>query len=425
MEALDMRVTQLGFWTTLMLAMLAAPLHPQAQQDPGPRSGADAGDMLPDLSKEQQDLFDQGLEAFNESEGIGDGFGPRFNLDGCGGCHAHPAVGGTSPETNPQVALATQGGARNQVPSFITSDGPIREVRFRSDGQVHALFVISGRVDDTGEATTCKIRQERFSNSNIIFRIPTPLFGAGLIEQIPDSTIRENRSAHADDKQSLGILGKEQEDSLQDEQLENTLGRFGWKAQHVSLRIFAGEAYNVEMGITNELFSTELEQNDDCQYVEVPNSPIPESGPPSDVDLFTAFMRGLAFPTPSSSEPGGAESIARGAATFGHDQVGCALCHTPELAGVRLHSDLLLHNMGTGLADGITQGGAGPDQFRTAPLWGLGQRLFFLHDGRTKDLVEAISAHKSEGSEANEVIERFDQLDAVTKQDLLNFLRSL
>src|SRR4029453_10448058 len=144
------------------------------------------------------------------------------------------------------------------------------------------------------------------------------------------------------------------------------------------------------MGITNELFETELEQDLYCQYAEVPNSPIPESGPPSDVDLFTVFMRGLASPAASLSEPGGDESIARGAAAFGQDQVGCALCHTPELAGVRLYSDLLLHSMGTKLADGVTQGGAGSDQFRTAPLWGLGQRLFLLHDGRTKDLLEAI-----------------------------------
>jgi len=81
--------------------------------------------------------------------------------------------------------------------------------------------------------------------------------------------------------------------------------------------------------------------------------------------------------------------------------------------------------MGADLADGITQGGAEPDQFRTAPLWGLGQRLFFLHDGRTKDLLEAILAHGDGGSEAKVVIERFNELDNDTKQDLLNFLRSL
>ena len=90
-----------------------------------------------------------------------------------------------------------------------------------------------------------------------------------------------------------------------------------------------------------------------------------------------------------------------------------------------LFSDLLVHHMGIGLADGITQGGAGPDEFRTAPLWGVGQRVFFLHDGRTDNLVEAIRAHKSRGSEANNVVDRFDRLTVSEQQDLINFLRSL
>jgi len=81
--------------------------------------------------------------------------------------------------------------------------------------------------------------------------------------------------------------------------------------------------------------------------------------------------------------------------------------------------------MGTGLADGITQGGAGPDEFRTAPLWGVGQRVFFLHDGRTTSLIEAIKAHRGRGSEANKIIERFNKLSIRQQQDLINFLRSL
>ena len=92
---------------------------------------------------------------------------------------------------------------------------------------------------------------------------------------------------------------------------------------------------------------------------------------------------------------------------------------------VNLFSDLLLHNMGTGLADDIVQGEAGPDEFRTAPLWGLGQRIFFLHDGRTKDLLEAIDEHKSPGSEANRVILVFNLLPPMQKQNILDFLRSL
>ena len=90
-----------------------------------------------------------------------------------------------------------------------------------------------------------------------------------------------------------------------------------------------------------------------------------------------------------------------------------------------LWSDLLVHHMGKGLADGITQGSAGPDEFRTAPLWGLGQRVFFLHDGRTSNVVEAIWAHKSRGSEANKVINRFNKLSTEEQQGIIDFLRSL
>jgi CxxC motif-containing protein (DUF1111 family) len=125
------------------------------------------------------------------------------------------------------------------------------------------------------------------------------------------------------------------------------------------------------------------------------------------------------------------------------NEIGCTLCHTPSMTTgkssigalsekpARLYSDLLLHNMGPRLADNIIQGVAGPDEFRTAPLWGLGQRIFFLHDGRTTDLVEAIDAHASAGnlrfppSEANAVIRRFHALEKSKKEDLLTFLRSL
>ncbi len=92
---------------------------------------------------------------------------------------------------------------------------------------------------------------------------------------------------------------------------------------------------------------------------------------------------------------------------------------------VDLYSDLLVHDMGDALADGVTQGGAGPREFRSAPLWGLGKRIFFLHDGRTSDLIVAIRDHASSGSEANGVVARFNALSESAKQDLLNFLRSL
>src|SRR5882724_10573990 len=187
--------------------------------DPGVRGGpAGAGRAITGLTASEQKFFDAGQVEFAEAEGVGDGLGPRFNLDSCAGCHVQPAVGGTSPAVNPQVDIAKAFGARNAVPSFITLNGPIREARFKfkpdgtRDGSVHALYVISGRVDDTGDASSCNIAQEDFAaqlaQNNVIFRIPTPMFGAGLIEMIPDSVINANLKANAFQKAAVGIFGR-------------------------------------------------------------------------------------------------------------------------------------------------------------------------------------------------------------------------
>jgi CxxC motif-containing protein (DUF1111 family) len=229
--------------------------------------------------------------------------------------------------------------------------------------------------------------------------------------------------------------------------------------------MFAGEAYNVEIGTSNELFSTERSAVPGCVFNAGPedasnmangNSSSPNYGTSagtisemsSDVVNFAAFSRMLAPPTQGASTP----STQNGAQLF--NKTGCSLCHSPSLtasAGVytgggptsyQPFSDFALHHMGPRLADGIVQGVAGPDEFRTAPLWGLGQRLFFLHDGRTSDLLHAILAHAGAGndcrgqhyqrlgqgncgSEANEVIRNFRALSPSQMQDILNFLRSL
>jgi CxxC motif-containing protein (DUF1111 family) len=195
------------------------------------------------------------------------------------------------------------------------------------------------------------------------------------------------------------------------------------------------------MGITNEAFQQERDETPTCQFAPVPNDlanfdAVTALDHASGVERFSNFQRFLAPPMPSLTLPGGSASIGRGKTQFSN--VGCALCHTPSLKTdgnasvaalrnqtVNLYSDLVVHDMGDGLADGVTQGGAGPREFRSAPLWGLGKRIFFLHDGRTSDLVVAIKAHASNGSEANGVVARFNALSESAKQDLLNFLRSL
>ena len=278
---------------------------------------------------------------------------------------------------------------------------------------------------------------------NLIFRIPTPVFGAGLIENIADATILANMRANASLKQHLGISGHPNTSGN-----DGSITRFGWKAQNKSLEVFTGEAYNVEMGVTNELFPNERSNPPAACLI----NPTPEDATRFDQSgnliladsvQFSNFMRFLAAPTPSSQGiPGNppATSIQNGKTLF--SQIHCDMCHTPILQtaassltsglsnqAVPLYSDLLLHSMGVGLSDNISQGAAGPDEFRTAPLWGLGQRIFFLHDGRSGPtnggLVHAIQQHSSNGSEATGVISNFNQLSSQQKQDLLNFLRSL
>jgi len=480
-----------------------------APTDPGVRGGdPGAGGALTGLNDVERQYFDVAKEVFQEVDAGPDGLGPRFNLDSCSGCHSQPTIGGTSPATNPQVTVATLMGAKNVVPPFITANGPVREARFvrnrdgSPDGGVHSLFVITGRSDTPG----CNIAQPNFAaelaRNNVVFRIPTPVFGLGLVENVSDGALEASLAANAQQKRALGISGRFNRNGN-----DGTIARFGWKAQNKSLLLFSGEAYNVEMGITNELFQNERDSDPACQFKATPNDHTPlvseETASPSasfqsDIDLFAAFMRFSAPPTPASATatpvaqaaPAGqttgaatattgaasgttaaatatstlmasasadassvmtaaagssaaqpsstassGTSVTRGGQVFSN--VGCQACHTKTLTtekspltgqsnvAIQPFSDFAVHEMGTGLADGVSQGTANGNEFRTAPLWGVGQRIFFLHDGRTKDLHEAIQQHASRGSEANTVINNYNLLSRDDKQSLLNFLRSL
>ncbi|MDR3385971.1 MAG: di-heme oxidoredictase family protein [Rudaea sp.] len=475
--------TALALVTPLLLSAFCAgasaqvpatqsPNHPPPASDPGVRAGSvGAGLPLATLSAAQMQYFLDGFNRFVEVDSVsgavtgepGSGLGPGFNATSCGACHAQPFAGGSSPSMaaypfigpNPQIAAASDAGATNAIPTFITADGPVRETRFPfvvsssgnltqiADGGVHDIYTVSGRSDAPG----CNLAQPNYDQmqqlGNLIFRIPTPVFGAGLIENIADAAIIANMNANSGLKHQFGISGHPNTSGN-----DGSITRFGWKAQNKSLEIFSGEAYNVEMGVTNELFPNKRANPPaTCVFNGTPedhtNFDAAGTQIPSDTVGFSVFMRFLAAPTPSNTGiPGNppVQSIRNGQSLFG--QVHCDLCHTPSLqttassltAGLNtqtaaLYSDLLVHNMGTGLADQISQGAAGPDEFRTAPLWGVGQRIFFLHDGRATPqnggLLTAILAHSSQGSEASNVISSFRNLSEPQKQDLLNFLRSL
>ena len=446
--------------------------------DPGPRGGRiDAGKTVAGLSVDQLRFFADAVKRFTTPDTDKSGLGPAYNGSSCGVCHVQPANGGSSPSTtafpnlgpNPQIKEASLDGATNKLPFFITPDGPVREARFKyfyetggqdgegqnrgngsavvdrdaPDGGVHDLFTIAGRADAPG----CVFAQEDFDKAqaagNLSLRIPTPLFGDGLIEGITDATIVASFQATAAARAMMGIKGVPNRNDN-----DGTISRFGWKAQNRSLLLFSGEAYSVEIGETNLLFSDKRGFPPTLPPASCILNPLPEDaqnmtapgsateGVPTNVDQFATVMRFLDQPTPACTGTGCSASIQNGRALFAG--IGCALCHTPSMttgksaitdsmtnAQVNLFSDLMLHHMGKGLDDGVTQGHAGPDQFRSAPLWGIGQRIFFLHDGRTTDLLKAIEAHASNGSEAIQVIGRFNTLTDTQRQDLLNFLRSL
>ena len=472
------------------------------------------------------------------------GLGPSFNAVSCFQCHSQPTVGGSAPgktrgvptpgfpDGNPQVGDAPTAAQLQAVSSFITATGPVREARFpkgaSGDDSIHRdpvpagavanLFVIKGRPD---APANCDIAQADFptqvTNKNIIFRIPIPTFGEGFVENTADDNLEGNlavEDAIANNPNIfdpvLGIKG-----SFNISGNDQTITRFGWKAQNKSLLIFSGEASNVEMGVTNENFPNErTDGNGSCSpnfepedQVVVPplnvssnqnlNDPrdIPtifnnpnfgNSGVASDIssliENFAVFMRLNASPSQCNynsglNSSGAAQCLAldasarRGAKLFGSldptfagsltssvadtdvntaslKPIGCVLCHsnflrtttssTPEMNNAVFHpfSDFAIHTMDSGLADGVTQGNAGGDQFRTAPLWGLGQRLFFLHDGRRTGLLNTIKDHAPNAGtspanctpamgEACQVIVLFNKLSPGSQQDILNFLRSL
>jgi hypothetical protein len=491
-----------------------------AQKDPGIRQGAPgAGTPLKGLTSIELSMFNEGIQRAIQLESVCDdcndvtlgsfvdpakatlitetnssGLGTRFNGDQCTVCHSQPAIGGSggflvpnpqdppsqymSPE-NPEFRLIPQRkGGTNYVPSFIQQFGPIREVRFvkksdgTPDGGVHQLFTVVGRSDifPVGQPNTCNAEvlpstdfETQNRNDNARFRIPLQLFGLGILDSMQDIEILGRHSATVSLRAQLGIVGIPNRSAN-----DGTITRFGWKAQNKSIAIFAGEAYNVEMGVTNDVFPQAVDETLACTPDKSEPNDIFRSDPSDfrnqsfynplhelpDWLMFAIMMRFFDAPQPvalTASAERGQDLFGTGPSSPG---IGCFACHTPTmvtqpksetaaLQSLTAHpfTDLLVHHMGKGLADDITQGVATGDMFRTTPLWGVGQRRFFLHDGRTDDLLVAIQTHSSPAinvceedasvstcygpSEANTVINQFNALSVRDKQAILDFLRSL
>ena len=362
------------------------------------------GSPLQGLTGRELELFREGLEDFNEVETAEDGLGPAFNGNSCGSCHAIPAIGGIA------TMSETRGG-------YLDEDGNFSALHGET---LYNLFSVGKH--------ECQVSIPAEANV-IARRVPTPLFGAGLIEAIGDATIIAGEDPL--DRNGDGIKGRAAR--VFDVATRTTkIGRFGWKAQQATLLAFSGDAYRNEMGITNELFMTELmpgispEQAKLCDGKPEPEDVKNRLTGLRSIDNFANFMRLLA---PVERVPATAETRL-GETLF--NAVGCAACHTPVLMTapsqnpvfdrkvVALFSDLLLHDIGTG--DGIVQEPAQGNEMRTPPLWGLRFRRPLMHDGRAANALHAIRMHEGEADGSRK---RFEELAEGDRAALIAFLGSL
>jgi CxxC motif-containing protein (DUF1111 family) len=364
------------------------------------------GDPLPGINAVEFEEFTLGLDDFTEVESVEEGLGPAFNGSSCAVCHSVPAIGGAG------VVAEVRAARRDERGEFVE------------------LAATSGSLFQIFSIPTHKCQPVIPPEANVISRrVPIPLFGAGLVEAIPDEVLMALDDP--DDRDRDGVSGRAAR-VIDLATGHRRVGRFGWKAQHATLLAFGADAYRNEMGITNDLFPDELAFGISADLMKLCD-PIPDPEDRADrrtrrrgIDNFEAFMKFLA---PAGRGPID-ETVRVGESLFG--SVGCAACHVPSLQTgpssnpvfnqkiVPLFSDLLLHDVGTG--DGIQQGPAGPQEFRTPALWGLRLRRPLLHDGTAATIEDAVARH---AGEAVTVRGRFQALSTAQRDALLAFLKSL
>ena len=381
----------------LVLVAACGELAPQ----PAP---ADPGDPLPGLTSEERARFDAGKALFARVFQEDAGLGPRFNESACNACHTDPADGGIGDQFLIRASRTLPDGACD----LLASHGGLNVQRL-----VTRRFAAAGgaRVGPPAEAD----QVSRFS-------VP-PLFGLGLVEAIPLSTLQER--ADPDDVDGDGISGRIGRDA------EGRPARFGRKADHASLRSFVAAAALQEMGLTSPDHPEEVQ----VSGAEHPAAADPAPDPEVDsgtVDLLTDFVRFLAPAPPRTPRDRELNAqVAEGGERFA--ALGCTRCHVPDLTTgshasaalsarrVALYSDFLLHDMGEAFAGPCGPGASGTE-YRTEPLAGLSTRLTYLHDGRAGGILDAILMH---GGEAQGARDAFASLNRVQQEAVLRFLRTL
>jgi CxxC motif-containing protein (DUF1111 family) len=334
-----------------------------------------------------------------------DGLGPLFNAPSCASCHSVPEVGGMGPEG---LGVAIRVGR--------TVDG-------RFDPIEEQGGPVARRHSHSEDSATCAVRPGIPAGATITsVRNAPSLFGLGLLGTIPDEAILAGAVPRGD-----GVHGRPH--LVTGAAGAQRVGRFGWKADSAALEGFVAEAFRNEHGITSPLAPRDFLPvgSDACPASDtgVEGTSVEGTSVEDDGTMVRAVTSFVAALPPLAPGPAPDQSlVTRGAALF--RAAGCVACHTPSLPGslgeVPLYSDLLLHDLGPALDDGVVQGDAGGRDWRTTPLWGLGARPRFLHDGRARTVRAAIQAH---GGEADAAAARFRALAEAEREALLAFLDSL
>ena len=385
-----------------------------------------------------------------------DGLGPLFNTNACQNCHVkdgrgHPPAANAASAVSMllRLSIPAEPGQEAQLqrhgviaePTYggqlqdMAIPGHAPEGRIRLDWQTHRITLADG--------SEVELRQPKLQLSDLGYgplhpqtqfslRIAPPMIGLGLLEAIADADLLA--LADPDDQNGDGISGRANQ-VWDDARGQSVIGRFGWKAGQPTLNQQNAHAFAGDMGLTTSLLPA-----DDCTAAQAACQQMPNGGSPEVSDNILAsvlfYSRNLAVPQRRQVD---APQVLKGKALF--HQAGCASCHTPkfitsadaaepELAGqtIRPYSDLLLHDMGPGLADQRPEFLASGQEWRTPPLWGIGltQQVSghtqFLHDGRARNLLEAIFWHGGEAQAARDAVSHFSRDE---REALLAFLDSL
>ncbi|MEM9565552.1 MAG: di-heme oxidoredictase family protein [Actinomycetota bacterium] len=415
----------------------------------------------PGLTNEERRIFERGDSFFTQnwvtapaSTDARDGLGPTMNAQSCSSCHVRDGRGSPPDPTGAEARLGLL--IRLSIPGEDPITGaPLPDPNYGGQFQDRSILGVpaEGRLDVTytivegtyADGEPYELRAPTYELLDLAFgplsedilmgpRLGPQVIGMGLLESIPVETVLAN--ADPDDADGDGISGRP--NMVWDERvLEPRLGRFGWKANVTTIEQQVAGAFLGDVGVTSV-----LHPDDNCPAVQTDCAAAPNGANDGEPELtadrlasVTFYNRTLSVPAMRDVE---SDDVVDGSQLFA--DIGCASCHLPTvetgpaspevLANQTIHpyTDLLLHDMGPGLADGRPDFEASGSEWRTPPLWGLGLiddvngERFLLHDGRARTIAEAILWHGGEGEASAEA---FRQLSADERAKLLAFLEAL